>query len=110
MLIWRKFSGLDRRLNQYNVLVSKSLIQIKALLFNGKEGWREVRKFQKKEFKGNRGWFMRFQERNHLHNLKIQEGTANADVETAEIYPDLAEIMNVVTPNNKFFNMDKRAF
>lgn len=53
---------------------------------------------------------MRFQERNHLHNLKIQEGTANADVETAEIYPDLAEIMNVVTPNNKFFNMDKRAF
>lgn len=52
---------------------------------------------------------MRFQERNHLHNLKIQEGTANADVETAEIYPDLAEIM-MVTPNNKFFNMDKRAF
>ena len=71
----------------------------------------KAQEVSEEKFKDNRGWFMRFQGRNHLHNLKILQGEANADVETAEIYPeDLAEIIKVATPNNEFFNIDKRAF
>ena len=95
--------------NQRNAPVSLMVIQHKAKsLFNDLKA-KEGEGSKEEDFNASRGWFQRFRQRYHFHNIKVTGEAASSDAVAAENFtPELKKIIEEGGYSSKqVFNVDE---